>query len=92
MDNNLWLDRTAGSKALDPYYDIQPTLSLHDLCLEVLTLNGTELRLFVAKAFPPTHTIWAEHRTHHLPNAEQIRYVLGHRRGSKNKERDEEKV
>ena len=25
--------------------------------------------------------VWAEHRTHHLPNAEQIRYVLCHGRG-----------
>ncbi len=25
--------------------------------------------------------VLAEHRTHHLPNTEQIRYVLCHRRG-----------
>ncbi len=25
--------------------------------------------------------VWAEHRIHHLPNAEQIRYVLRHGRG-----------
>ena len=45
VDNNL------GPKALDPNYSRQPTLWLHDLCLEVLTVNVNELRLFGAKAF-----------------------------------------
>ncbi len=58
VDNNLGLDRLAGPKALDLKYCRQPTLWLHDLCcLEVLTGIGNELRLFGAKAFPPTHTI-----------------------------------
>ncbi len=26
--------------------------------------------------------VWAEHRTHHFPNTEKIRYVLCHGRGS----------
>ena len=45
-------DRLAGPKALDPNYCRQPTLRLHDLCLEVLTVHGNELCLFGAKAFP----------------------------------------
>ncbi len=52
VDNNLWPDRLAGSKALYPNYCRQPTLWLHDLCLEVLTVHGIELRLFWAKSFP----------------------------------------
>ena len=57
VDNNLMPDRFAGPKALDPYYCRQPTYLLHDLCLEVLTVNGTEWGLFVTKAFPPTHIL-----------------------------------
>ena len=30
----------------------QPSLSLHDLCLEILTVHGNELSLFGTKAFP----------------------------------------
>ena len=30
----------------------QPTLWLHEVCLEVLTVHGNELRLIWAKAFP----------------------------------------
>ncbi len=41
----------------------QQTLLLHDLRLEVLTVNGNELRLFGAKAFPPTRTINVVHLT-----------------------------
>ena len=52
VGNNLEPDRLAGPKALDPNYCRQPTLLLHDLCLEVLTVHGIELRLFWAKAFP----------------------------------------
>ena len=52
VDNNLGPDRLAGPKALDPNYCRQPTLWLHDLCLKVLTVHGTELRLFWVKAFP----------------------------------------
>ncbi len=52
VDNNLGPDRLEGPKALDPNYCRRPTLLLHDLCLEVLTVHGTELRLFGAKAFP----------------------------------------
>ena len=58
VDNNLGPDRLVGPKALDPNYCRQPTL-----CLEVLTVHGTELRLFRAKAFPPTHTINVAHLT-----------------------------
>ena len=47
VDNNPGLDRLAGPKALDPNYCRQPTL-----CLEVLTVHGTELH-----CFPHTHTI-----------------------------------
>ncbi len=51
VDNNIGPDRVAGPKALDPNYFRQPTLCLHDLCLEVLTVHGTELCLFGAQAF-----------------------------------------
>ena len=51
IDNNLGPDRLVGPKALDPNYCRQPTLWLHDLCLEVLTVHGTDLRMFGAKAF-----------------------------------------
>ena len=57
VDNNLRPDRLVGPKALDPNYCRQPTLWLHDLCLEFLTVHGNELRLFGAKASPHTHTI-----------------------------------
>ena len=62
VDNNLGPGRLAGPKALDPNYCRQPTLCLN-LCLEVLTVYGTELRLFGAKAFRPTHTIKVAHLT-----------------------------
>ena len=52
VDNKLGPDRLAGPKALDPNYCRQPTLWLYDLCLEVLTKHGNELRLFWAKTFP----------------------------------------
>ena len=57
VDNNLGADRLSGLRALDPNYCRQPTLWLHELRLEVLTVHRTELRLFWAKAFPPIHTI-----------------------------------
>ncbi len=38
---------------LTTLFSRQPTLWLHDLCQEVLTVHGNELRLFGAKAFPP---------------------------------------
>ena len=53
-------------------------------------MHGTELRLFGAKAVPllillitvgtavNVYSVCSEQRTHHLPNAEQIRYVLCH--------------
>ena len=41
----------------------KPTLLLHDLCLEVLTVHCNELRLFEAKAFPLTLTINVTHLT-----------------------------
>ena len=63
VDNNLGPDRLAGPKDLDPNCCRQPTLYLHNLCLEVLTVHGTELRLFGAKVFPPTHTINVAHLT-----------------------------
>ncbi len=47
VDNNLRPDHSAVPKTQDPNYCRQPTL-----CLEVLTVYGTELRLFVAKVFP----------------------------------------
>ena len=52
IDNTLGPDRLEGAKALDPDDCRQPTLWLNDLCLEVLTVHGIELRLFWAKAFP----------------------------------------
>ena len=52
VDNNLGPDRLEGPNALDPNYCRQQTLWLHDLCLEVLTVHGTEFRLFGANAFP----------------------------------------
>ncbi len=50
VDNNLGPDRLTGPKALDPNYCRQPTLWLHDLCLQFLILHGNELRLFGTKA------------------------------------------
>ena len=35
-----------------PNHCRHPTLWLHDLCLGVLTVHGTELRIFGVKAFP----------------------------------------
>ncbi len=52
VDNNLGPDRLSGPKTLDPNYFRLPTLWLHELCLKVLTVHGTELRLFGAKALP----------------------------------------
>ena len=52
VDNNLEPDGEAGPNALDSNYCRQPTLRLHDLCLEVITVHGTELLMFEAKAFP----------------------------------------
>ncbi len=52
VDINLGTDCLAGPKALDPNYCKQPTVLLQDLCLEVLTVHGTELRLFGAKTIP----------------------------------------
>ena len=37
---------------IDPNHSRQPSLSLHDLCLEFLTVHGNEMRLFWAKVFP----------------------------------------
>ncbi len=53
VDNNLGPDRSAGPKALDPNYFRQPTHWLHDLCLEVLTVHGIELRLFLGPRHSP---------------------------------------
>ena len=53
IDNNLGPDRLAGPKALDPNYYRKPTLWLHDLCLEVLTVHGNDLHMFGAKAYLP---------------------------------------
>ncbi len=52
VNNNLRLDCLVSPKALDPNGCRQPTLWLHELCLEVLAAHGTELELFGAKAFP----------------------------------------
>ena len=52
IENNQGPDRFASPETLDPIYRGQPTLLLHDLCLEVLTVHGTGLRLFWAKVFP----------------------------------------
>ncbi len=35
---------------IDPNHSRQTSLSLHDLCLEFLTVHGNEMRLFLAKA------------------------------------------
>ncbi len=63
VDNNLGPVRLARSKALDPYYCRQPTLWLHYLCLEVLTVHAIELSLFGAMALPSTHTHNVAHLT-----------------------------
>ena len=55
FDNNLGLDRLASPKALDPNYCRQPTLSLHGICLKVLSEQGTGLHLR-GQGIPPTHT------------------------------------
>ena len=55
IDNNLGPDRLAGPKSLIISPTIaDPTLWLHDLCVEVLTVHGNELSLFWAKALPRT--------------------------------------
>ena len=84
-DNNLGPDRLAGPKALDPSYCRQPT---NPLIARTLSGSPNCAWYWVAPIWgqdiPSTHTInvfsydavWAEHRTHHLPNAEQISYVL----------------
>ncbi len=48
----LFKDPSHRSLILAILHSRQPTLWLHDLCLEVLTEHGKELRLFGAKAFP----------------------------------------
>ena len=90
VDNNLGPDRLAGPKALEPNYCRQLTLWLHDLCLEVLTVQGTDFRLFGAKAFPLL-ILFMMHIWHSSIGttfnvfiydtgwiAEQIRYVFCH--------------
>ncbi len=52
VDNNLGPARLAGQKALDPNYCRQPTLLLHNLCPEVLTVHGAELHLFFGQDIP----------------------------------------
>ncbi len=47
----------------DPKYWIQPTYRLHNLCLEVLTVQCNELRLFWAIVYPLPHTIIVAHLT-----------------------------
>ncbi len=51
LDNNLGPDRLPDPKALNPNHCRRPTLCLHDLCLEFITVHGTEFRLYGAKAF-----------------------------------------
>ncbi len=103
VNHKLGPDRSAGRKSLDCYYCRHSTLWLHDLCLEVLTLHGTELRLLGAKSFlllilllsrisiwhsSSRYTfkvfsydaVWAKLWTYHLPDAEQICYMLCHGR------------
>ena len=63
IDNNLVPDRLAGQNTLDPNHCRQPTLSLHDLCLEFQTVHGIELCLFWGQGIPPTHTINVAHLT-----------------------------
>ena len=66
VDNNIGQDRLAGPKVLDPNYCTQLTLLthlFHDLCLEVLIVNGNEFCLFWTKAFHPTNTINVVHLT-----------------------------
>ncbi len=60
VDNNLGPDRLAGPKALDTNYCRQPTLWLHDLSLEVLTLHGTEL---VKENMIVLMDLWIERKT-----------------------------
>ncbi len=73
VNKNLGLDRLVGQKALDPNYCKQPTIWFHDLFLEAAV--GMSFKVFSYDAF------WAEHRTHYLPNAEQMRYMLCDGRG-----------
>ncbi len=96
VDNNLGPDRLTGLKALYPNYNRQPTLWLHYLCLEVLTVHGIPpysyylCRSSDMAAVGTTFNVfsydavWAENWTHHLPNACRMRYLLPHRRGFKN--------
>ena len=46
INNNLDPDSLKGSKALEPNNCRQLTLLLHNLCMEVQTAHGNELRLF----------------------------------------------
>ncbi len=56
-DHRLSKDPSHRSEILAILTSRLQTLSLHDLCLEVLILHGNELRLFGTKAFPPTRNI-----------------------------------
>ncbi len=58
VDNNLGPDRFVGPKALGPYHYRQPTLLLHDLSLEVLTVPNW------GQGTPPTHAINVAHLTY----------------------------
>ncbi len=53
LELDLFPDHKKGPDRSYPYYilDTNPVL-MHDLSLEVLTVNSNELRLFWAKAFP----------------------------------------
>ena len=66
--------------ALDPipnFYRL-PTFWSKDLCLEVLTVLGNELRLFLGTTFNAFsyEAALSEIQTHHLPDDEWMRYVL----------------
>ena len=61
--NKIVPDRLAGLKALDPNDCRQPTFGMHNLCLEVLTVHGTDSQLFWSQGIPHTHTINVAHLT-----------------------------
>ena len=62
VDNNLGPDHLAGSKALDPNYCRQLTISLHDLCLENFACMEMSYACF-SQGIPLTHTIDVAHLT-----------------------------
>ena len=70
----LYKDASHGSLILGILHSRLPTIP-PTRTLRAIAAVGTAFNVFSFDA------VWVEHRTHHLPNAEQIRYVLCQGRG-----------